>query len=230
MKISYKTYPNDRLKQVDFHGTLVYPLYVQVTYDRKPIYFKSYYFELFSKPRYLLTVPGVASKAPAMEQIIEEENNLINFIIEKHRDDFSLEIFKTAYSYYSKDMCDVMEGGFVDYLHTFFWDEGNPTLGDVLLKGCSSVIAFDVVRDFKRIMSKEQYDKLVGNSLYYAPPYLPVYGFMARQKRWPMLIITMRELEQPETLKEFVGFIHQNYPQRPFEEILEMVRNWTKYL
>lgn len=63
MKISFKTYLNDRLKQVDFHGQLTFPLYVQVTYERKPIYFKSYYFELFSKPRYLLTIPGVGSKA-----------------------------------------------------------------------------------------------------------------------------------------------------------------------
>lgn len=230
MKISYKTYPNDRLKPVDFHGQRVQPLYVQITYERKPIYFKSYYFELFSKPRFLLTVPSVRSKAPSMEQIIEQENELINFIIEKHRDDFSMEIFKTAYAYYSKDLCDVMEGKFVEYLHTFFWDEGNPALGDVLLKGCESVIAFDVVRDFKRVLSKELYDRLVGNSLHYAPPYLPVYDFMSRYKRWPMKIITMRELEQPNMLKEFLSFIHENYTQRPEEEILQMVRDWAKYL
>lgn len=230
MKIGYKTYQNDRLKQVDFHGKLVYPLYIQVTYDRKPIYFKSYYFELFSKPRYMITVPGVISKAPDMEQIIELENKVLSFIIEKHRDDFSLDIFKTAYAYYSKDLCDVMEKGFVQYLQTFFWDEGNPALGDVILKGCGSIVAFDVVRDLKRIMNKEQYDKLVGNSLYYAPPYLPIYDFTARYKRWPMLITTTMELEQPETIKEFYSFAHKNYPQRPVEEILEMIGNWTKYL
>lgn len=230
MKISYKTYLNDRLKQVNFHGELTNPLYIQITYERKTIYFKSYYFELFSKPRYLLTVPAVGTKAPSIEEIIAQENEVISFIIEKHKDDFSLETFKTAYTYYSKDLCDVMESGFVEYLHTFFWDEGNPALGDVLLNGCSKVVAFDVVRDFKRTLNKPLYEKLVANSLYYAPPYLPVYGFMTQTKRWPMLLLTVRELEQPENLRAFMEYVIKFYPDRPAEQLLGLVAKWTDYL
>lgn len=230
MKISYKTYLNDRLKQVSFHGEPTYPLYVQVTYERKTIYFKSYYFELFSKPRYLLTVPAVGTKAPSIEEIIEQENEVISFIIEKHKDDFSLELFKTAYTYYSKDLCDVMERGFIQYLHVFFWDEGNPALGDVLLNGCSKVVAFDVVRDFKRTLNKPLYDRLVTNSLYYAPPYLPLYGFMTQTKRWPMLLLTVRELEQPENLRAFMEYVIKFYPDRPADQLLELVAKWTDYL
>lgn len=230
MKISFKTYLNDRLKQVDFHGQLTFPLYVQVTYERKPIYFKSYYFELFSKPRYLLTVPGIGSKAPTIDEIIERENEVINFIIEKHKDNFSLELFKSAYAYYSKDLCDIMEKGFVEYLHTFFWDEGNPALGDVLLQGCKNVIAFDVVRDFRRVFSKPLYDKLVANSLYYAPPYLPVYAFMTQTKRWPMLIFTVMEFDRRETLKEFLEYVNKFYPERPAGEILEGILKWSNQI
>lgn len=227
MKISFKTYLNERLKQVDFHGQLTYPLYVQVTYDRKPIYFKSYYFELFSKSRYLLTVPGVGSKAPTLNEIIERENEVIGFIIEKHKDNFSLELFKEAYAYYSKDLCDVMERGFVEYLYKFFWDEGNPALGNVLLQGCRNVIAFDVVRDFKRVLNKVQYDKLVTNSFYHAPPYLPVYGFMTQTKRWPMLILTVMEFEQPETLRAFLDYVTKYYPETSAGELLEQIITWT---
>ena len=226
MKISFKTYLNDRLKQVDFHGQLTHPLYVQVTFERKPIYFKSYYFELFSKPRYLLTVPGVGSKAPALDEIIERENEVINFIIEKHKDNFSLDLFKTAYAYYSKDLCDMMERGFVEYLHTFFWDEGNPALGDALLQGCRNVVAFDVVRDFRRVFSKPFYEKLVTNSLYYAPPYLPLYGFMAQTKRWPMNIFTVMEFDRSDTREGFLQYVAKSYPDRPAEEILERALNW----
>lgn len=114
-KITYKTYLNERLKQVDFHGQLTYPLYVQVTFERKTIFFKSYYFELFAKSRYFLVVPGAGSKGPSLEQVIEKENEVINFILNKFKDDFSLEKFKTAYAYYSKDLCDITERGFVDY-------------------------------------------------------------------------------------------------------------------
>jgi len=226
MKISFKTYLNDRLKQVDFHGQLTFPLYIQVTYERKPIYFKSYYFELFSKSRYLLTVPGVGSKAPTLDQIIERENEVINFIIEKYKDNFSIELFKSAYAYYSKDLCDMMEKGFIEYLQTFFWDEGNPALGDVLLQGCKNVIAFDVVRDFKRIFSKPFYEKLVNNSLYYAPPYLPVYSFMTQTKRWPLLIFTVMEFDRPDTREGFLQYVTKFYPDRPGEELLDRVLMW----
>ena len=221
MKINFKTYLNERLKQVDFHGNLTFPLYVQVTYDRKTIYFKSYYFELLSKPRYLLSVPGVGTKAPAMDEIIEQENKVISFIIEKHKHDFSLDLFKRAYAYYSRDICDIMEGGYVQYLYTFFWDEGNPAIGDVLLYGCKNVVAYDVVRDFKRVIIQKTYEKLVENSLYFAPPYLPVYGFMSETKQWPMLILTVMEFEQQEIMEAFARYVHAHYPYRSAIDILE---------
>lgn len=226
MKISYKTYLNERLKQVDFHGQLTFPLYVQVTYDRKPIYFKSYYFELFSKPRYLLIVPGVGRKAPTLDEIIERENEVINFIIEKYKDNFTIELFKSAYAYYSKDLCDIMEKGFIEYLHTYFWDEGNPAIGDILLQGCKNVIPFELVRDFKRVFTKPLYEKLVVNSLYYAPPYLPIYAFMKETKRWPMLILTVMEFDRPDQKEAFIEYAKKHYPEREAKELLERALEW----
>lgn len=54
MKLGFETYLNNRLDQVDFLGQLTHPLYVQVTYERNTIFFKIYYFELFSKPMYAM--------------------------------------------------------------------------------------------------------------------------------------------------------------------------------
>jgi hypothetical protein len=230
MKISFKTYFNDRLKEVDFHGKLTHPLYVQVTFERKTIFFKSYYFELFSKPRYFLVVPGVGSKAPSLKEVIERENEVIRFIIDKHKEDFSLDVFKQAYAYYSKDLCDVTEKGFIDYLHTFFWDEGMPALGDTILQGSKNVIAYDAVRDMKRSFNKPLYEKMVANSFYYAPPYLPLYGFMTQTKRWPMLILTAMEFERRETIKAFSDYAVLHYPDMPIDELLGQVAKWTKYL
>lgn len=227
MKISYKTYLNDRLKQVDFHGNLTYPLYVQVTFERKTIFFKSYYFELFSKPRYFLVVPGVGSKGPTLEEVIEREHEVIAFIIEKHKDDFSLEVFKQAYAYYSKDLCDVTEKGFINYLFTFFWDEGIPALGDIVKNGSTKVIAYEAVRDMKKSFNKTFYEKLVANSFYYAPPYLPIYGFMAQTKRWPMLILTVMEWKRPKTQAEFKKYATLYYPAMPMEELVIQVNKWA---
>lgn len=227
-KISYRIYYNERLKQVDFHGQQTHPLYIQVTFNRRPIYFKSYYFELFSKPRYFLVVPGIGSKGPDIAEVIEREKEVIEFIIEKHKDNFSLDVFKTAYAHYSKDLCDTTEKGFIDYLFHFFWDEGMPAYRDVFSQGSKKVIAFEMVRDMKRSFNQPLYERLIGHSLYYAPPYLPLYGFMERRKRWPMLILTVMEMEENETKTAFKEYLIHNFPQRPALEILAEVEKCSK--
>ncbi|MDP9075873.1 MAG: hypothetical protein M3O71_00475 [Bacteroidota bacterium] len=224
MKISFKTYFNDRLKQVYFHGVTTHPLYVQLTYERRTIFFKSYYFELLSKERYLLTIPGTGiRKGPDLLDVIKKETEVIKFITARHPDDFSLELFKKEYAHYSIDLCDEMESGFINYLHTFFSDEGMPALGDIMLHGSKNIIAFDAVRDMKSSFNKTVYDKLIENSFYYAPPYLPVYGFMKETKQWPILLLTVMEWEQPETHASFREYASINFPGMDPDKLFSQV-------
>jgi hypothetical protein len=224
VKISYKTYLNDRLKQVNFHGHLTHPLYVQVTYERKTIFFKSYYFELFAKERYFLKIPGTSiAEGPSLLQVIGMETEVIKFITEKHLDDFSLEVFKKEYAYYSKDLCDELEGGFIDYLYTFFYDEGLPALAETINTGSKSTVAYDVVNDLKIALNTKIYDKLIENSFHYAPPYLPVYGFMKEIKKWPMLCLTRREWELAETKKAAKAYVKSHYPGIDADKVIEQI-------
>ena len=224
MKISFKTYFNDRLKKVYFHGITTHPLYVQVTYERKTIFFKSYYFELLSKERYLLTIPGTTiRKGPDLLDVIKKETEVVKFITTRHPDDFSLELFKKEYAHYSKDLCDEMEMGFINYLHTFFWDEGMPALGDVMLHCSKNVIAYDAVRDMKSSFNNALYDKLIEHSFYYAPPYLPVYGFMKETKQWPTLILTVMDWEQPETQGAFREYTSLYFPGMDLDKLFSQV-------
>lgn len=224
-KVSYKIYLNDRLKQVYLHGQLTYPLYVQVTFERKTIFFKSYYFDLFSKPRYYLSAPGL-SRGPSIEEITAKENEVIDFIINKHTDDFSLELFKQEYAFYSKDLCDITEEGFIDYMYTFFQDKGLPAFAVAVREGSKYRIAYDVVRDMKLAFKKPLYNELVENSLYYAPPYLPLYGFMQQIKKWPMLSLTVLEWETSNTQSKFTAYLQKYYPKNDAGEIKEQVRKW----
>ncbi|MFC0519016.1 hypothetical protein ACFFGT_32685 [Mucilaginibacter angelicae] len=229
-KISYKTYLNDRLKQVDFHGQLTHPLYVQVTFERKTIFFKSYYFELFSKARYLLDIPPLKPKGPELKDVIAKENEVIDFIIEKHKDDFSLEIFKKDYTYFSQDLCDITESGFLDYMYTFFWDEGMPFMGDLVKWGGKNVVAYDLAGDLKRSFNNVLYEKLVENSFYYSPPYLPLYGFMKETKRWPLLCLTAMEWDNMETVRAFKEYVELHYPKLKSAILIEQVNNCRNYL
>ncbi len=228
-KVSYKTYFNDRLKQVYLHGKQTYPLYVQVTFERKTIFFKSYYFELFSKPRYFLSVAGI-SRGPSIEEIIAKENEVIDFIINKHPDDFSLDLFKQEYSFYSKDLCDIMEEGFIHYMYTFFQDKGMPAFAVTVREGSRYRIAYDVVRDMKLAFTRPFYEELVENSFYYAPPYLPLYGFMKQTKKWPMLSLTVMEWEKGDTQTDFLSYLQKYYPKNDAVEIKEAVGKWLTNL
>jgi hypothetical protein len=225
VKITYKTYFNDRLKEVDFHGKLTHPLYVQLTYERKTIFWKSYYFELFGKPRFFLDVPGAGKKGPEVELAIKKEQEVIDFILDKHKDDFTLEIFKKDYAYYSKDVCDLAEVGFREYLFRFFWDEGSPYLGDLVKHGCKHVVAYDLVRDFKRNFTKEKYDKLVKNSFEFTPTYLPLYGFMSDIKRWPEKILTMKEFYDEGTMEKFIIYMHTFHPEANARDLATEIIN-----
>ncbi len=55
----------------------------------------------------------------------------------------------------------------------------------MVIYGCMEVIAFDILRSFERSFKPEVYKKLVGNVLYYAPPYIRIYGFTQERHRWP---------------------------------------------
>lgn len=227
-KVSYKTYLNTRLKQVPFHGKLTHPLYVQLTYDRKTIFFKSYYFELFSKPRYARFAAGKRG-GPTITQVIEKENELIDFVIDKTLPDFSLDGFKEAYWYYGRDLCDLTEPGFSDYLFTFFQDKGMPALATALKEGGKFRNWSDVVRDLKKALNRPLYDELIENSFYYAPPYLPLFGFMMQSKKWPMLCLTVMEWEIDETIAKFASFVVKNFSSKDSVDVVEQVNSWLAY-
>ena len=222
-KVTYKTYFNERLKKSQFHTRLMHPLYVQVIFDRIPIIFKSYYFDLFSKPKYAIRVSGQVF-TPDIKEIIQKEEALIEFIIEKNRDDFSLELFKKEYAFYCRDLLDLMEADFLDYLFTFLHDEGLPALADTIKKGAADCKSYDIVQDMKRVFNDTTYKKLIEHSFYYAPPYLPLYAFTEKPRRTPLTCFTVMEWEQPDTRDEFAAFFKKHFPGEQSEDAIREIQ------
>lgn len=221
-KVTYKTYFNERLKHVSFHGKLTHPLYVQVTFDRRTIFFKSYYFELFSKPRYLLLAAG-KKRGPSVEEVIAKENELIDFVIDQTLENFTLERFKEQYNYYCRDLCDITEDGFREYLYTFLSDKGMPSLADTIKAGSKSRILHDVVQDLKLAIKPALYEELIENSYHYASPYLPLFGFMMQLKKWPLLSLSVMEINLPNVKSELSAYIERCYPARMMIETINKV-------
>ena len=206
--ISYKTYFNERLKPVPFHGKEMHPLYIQVIFDRKPIYFKSYFFDLLAKEKY-----NKGLRTPKTEDIIQKEERLLEFLSGRQKDGFSLGQFKTDYQYYSRDLLDLMDKGFKDYMITFFFDEGKPELS-LLVKGSRDLITSDGLMDaFKESLKPTLYNKLVEHAAYYAPPYLPLYEFAKERIKETFVTFSIFEWLEPGLENKLVDFIKNSYLQ-----------------
>jgi hypothetical protein len=225
LKISYKIYANDRLKETSFHGKKLLPLYIQVVYNRNNIQFRSYYFDLFANPKYSIIISGV--HGPEIEQIKALEAALIEFIIEKLGDAFSLEQFRKAYDIYSIDLCDFTEPAFRDYVKVFFEDEGMGDLGLVLKEGGRYRMMHRVIIDMKRILNGKFYQKLIDHAFYYAPPYLPLFRFMETKKKWPMLSLSVMEWETGDTKEQFAEFVGKAYSAEEAETIKKQIDVWV---
>ena len=224
-QVTYKVYHNERLKKVSFHGKPMYPLYLRLTFDRRTTEYRSNLFDLFMKPKYGIRVSGEIYP-PHIERIIEREEKLIEFVIDRHPEDFSLELFKKEYDYYSRDLLDEMEPGFMNYLQTFLDDEGMPYLGDALANSQPEVSLFDVTLDLKRALKPDLYQRLIDQSFLYTP-YFALHYFIEVPLRWPLRILTVMEWENPATQEHFGNFVRKNYPNRDSSEILNTIQKFT---
>ena len=225
-QVTYKVYHNERLKKVSFHGKPMYPLYLRLTFDRRTTEYRSNLFDLFIKPKYGIRVSGEIY-SPHIERIIEREEKLIEFVIDRHPDDFSLEVFKKEYDYYSRDLLDEMEPGFMNYLRSYFDDEGMPYLGDALAISQHEVSLFDVTLDLKRALKPELYQRLIDQSFIYTP-YFALHYFIEVPLRWPLKILTVMEWEIPSTKKGFSDFMERNYARQDLTKVLGQIDEWVK--
>lgn len=228
-QVTYKVYPNERLKKVSFHGKPMYPLYIRLTFDRRTTEYRSNLFDLFMKPKYGIRVSGQVYPPP-IEKVIQREEKLIEFVIDRHPDDFSLEVFKQEYDYYSQDLLDGMEQGFMNYLQTFFEDEGMPYLGDALANSQREVALFDVVRDLKMALKPDLYQRLIDHSFDYALPYYPLHQFAERSVKRPLTCMILMDWEGASTEEGFTEFMKKNYPDKDLPHILADIDESIKKL
>jgi len=220
-RATYKVYPNTKIKPVNWHGKSVYPLYLQLIYDRKNTVYKCNLFDLYLKSKFGLRVAGELHP-PRLDEVIAREEKLVEFIINKHADDFSLELFKKEYDYYSRDLLDELEPGFIFYMHTFFQDEGMPYLADALKIGSAGVHAADIVLDLKRSMKPDLYGRLVDHSFFYSP-YLPLFWFAEGNPRRGLTSMILKDWEDGKVQQEFTEFIGKYYPDKDLTEIFNAI-------
>lgn len=224
-RISYKLYFNKRLKKTRFHCEETYPLYVQINYKRKPIFFKSYYFDLMSQERFVLRAGG-HNKYPKLDDVIKFEERAIKHLIESKEDDFSTDLFKEKYDLLTRDVCTILEAPFIDYLYTFLQDKGLPTLAYLTKKSLTHIPANNLIDDLRLSLKSELYNDILQNVDAYGVPYLEIYQFMLTEKKWPFRFIAIWEWRLADTKEKFASFLGLKNVKYNSESIITTIENF----
>ncbi|RWU08198.1 hypothetical protein [Pedobacter chitinilyticus] len=192
-KVSYKTYLNQWLKEVPFHGRNSHPLYCQVTYQRRPIYFKSAIYELLSAPRFQESRNGKRI-VPLMSFADRVENEHLSYAINSCSDDFSLEEFKLKYAYYTTDLCMSMEEGLRLVLSLHFSEIGLPSIGKAVLASAPSTILYDLLQELYQLIrpgTVKEIQKTLSGLL----PYQDLYDYVSTKRKVTERIFTLKDWE-----------------------------------
>jgi len=167
--VSYKTYYNERLREVVFQGAAMHPLYLQVTYDRKTIFFKSYYFELFARPKYALMPTSIL-------QVMDLESGLLDALIDEDAERFTLDGLLRKYRLWSVDVLDSCDGSFRQLLADVLREEGMEVLS-AMVQG-AGVAGIRMWRELGGSLDGRFFKRMKERILGEGHPYLPLVTYI----------------------------------------------------
>ena len=227
---TFRIYHQQRVKYMSqFFGSDMYPLYIRVTYGTRSLNFKSHCFEQLLKAKYQTGV-RLGHAAPALDEVIRMETELIEFLIRSHRDDFSLSVFRKEYDFYTYDLLDKLDEDFKQYLVSFFHREGMPSIAYLLENQRAKLTADLVLDDLKRSLSKPVYDKMIETSLYAAPPYIPLLEFYRKHQPNGTGMLLAYQFQQQDFETELNDFIQASFPDYKLNHPYRFVSNYLKGL
>ena len=206
-KVSYKTYFNERVKPVQFRRRETYPLYVQITYDRKTTTLKSYYFDVFSQPKY--DYIGMT-----IDQMDALESRVIDFVTARYSDRFTLADFPGWYKVFNKCVLDSLETPFKEWLVGYFEAEKVAGYAALLRQGMQEVCALELLEEFKTALAPDLYERLISKAAAEAPPYIPLAAYVRdRQPKGPFCL-PLHDWLRPERqvdVEEFMWYPYKDY-------------------
>jgi hypothetical protein len=215
--ISYKTYFNDRIKPKMFQGAESYPLYVQVTFDRETSFFKSYYFDLFARPKYDFQETSIA-------QIDELEGRVINDIISRNKEHFDLYRFSRQYKILCQDVLDTFDRPFRIWLADYLKEDGLSGLGSLLAYSPDEVAGIRVWEDLKEILEPKRFEKMEDKAIR-AGPYLPLAMYVRHHSPEGPFCLPLHEWVVLEKNIAIENFIDEKFWLVEFIPILGAIKS-----
>ncbi len=212
---TYKTYPNERIKPTLFQGKMVYPLYIQLTYNRKSAVFKSYYFDLFARTKYQF----LPTSLPQIERL---EGRVIEYIIHRNFDRFDLDRFARQYKLFTIDVLDSFEGAFKLWLINYLKAEDLAGLAGLLACSPVEVSIIKVWDDLKKILDTERFKRMEEMAVQ-AGPYMPIAMYVRDICPEGPFCLPVYEFAIQKKQMEIERFIRKRFRKADFGQIIQIV-------
>jgi len=216
--VSHKTYLNARIKPVLFQGKETFPLYVQVTYDRRSIFFKSYYFELFAQPKYEFLGMTLA-------QIDELEGRAIDYFISMAWKHFSLDDLLRQYRTISVDILDSFDDSFRQWLSVSLGAEGFPGLAGILGQSTNAVAGIRIWDDLFNILDPSIFERMEARLLNDGHPYIPLATYVRDKYPAGPFCLPLHEWHSIEKRVELEFFLDKSFGKRNKGRMTKQVRD-----
>lgn len=221
-KVSYKTYLNDRIKPVLFQRKPTYPLYIQLTYDRKTSFFRSYYFDVFAQPKY-------DHLRTTISQIDELESRVISYVTNRYSAEFSLHSFSSWYQLFNKDILDSLENPFKEWLIAYFEKGKLPGHAALLRHGMREVSACKLLDEFKIYLAPGLNERLIAAAVTDAPPYIPIAAYILHRQPSGPFCLPLYEWLQPETQTDVKGYIDKEFSLYDMGRIIKAIKDLLRH-
>ncbi|NML24024.1 hypothetical protein HHL16_24315 [Pseudoflavitalea sp. G-6-1-2] len=213
--VTYKTYLNDRVKAVPFRDSETFPLYIQITYDRRTTAIKSYYFEIFQQVKYDYT-------NTSLRDIEQLENNAINYVINWYSEKFDLNLFPAWYRMFSKDILESLDIPFKNWLAAFLQKQKISGFGALIEAGIHQVSALQILEEIHTIFPSDLYTKMLAEAAKEAPPFIPLSAYVRTRKNTPFCL-PLHEWLTLQNSQEIDDFMNES-PECWGYDILKIIR------
>jgi hypothetical protein len=107
------------------------------------------------------------NRTPGILEVIAKEEKLISYIVEKHIDNFSLDLFKEWYAWNCRDLISMMDNDFKFFLYVFFNDEGLNLLASMVNLAGQYESGINILEGLKSALKPFLVNKLLVNAANY---------------------------------------------------------------
>lgn len=173
-KVSYRVYQHTRVKhKIALYDSVVYPVYISVMYGHRALNFKGHVFD------HLLKQPGynLPARLASIENVMQQESQVIGFVIESLGTQFTPEVFKQQYAYYCTDLLQEMEYQVKQFLIYFFSSRGMPSIAHLISSTPENLSADIIMKDLEKSLSSILLQNLLNDPFFQQMPYIPLKRF-----------------------------------------------------